>query len=537
MAARPVWQEWPQMSWLDAEEWRESGGTSSRASQKGNGDLLGQGNGEGGTRGWYPKRNQDIWYDDGTCTGWWGTTAGWHQESYPGSWPIDGKGKGGWGTSPTWNEVGTWPPESYHGSWHSHGNGTPVAEMYPTRWHDGKGTTVAEMTHTSWPDEKGKGKGKAAVTAAWPLGVDSHSWPGAGQTKGGHAMTSAKGMCMKGEDSNAGWEESGYRTNDQQNRDPLTEADEWLKKLNDALGCPEKKVTMEAFNRSLKSVVTSHQEVTYADRDVSRFANLGTQPAKSWKARCFCPLCPTSQAEDAKRCRTHNEIATASVDWAYHLAAVLRLMPSGEDRRAYLQDKNLMDKEASHKVFFNGMGAGMEETFHHLLGALDPPVHLGTGLIEKGQSNGRQGPKESASYRMFVAQEQPPVNGLKRSAILAVIQLTLAFHQRLADWPGSHSHTKCFPWVVARHCYLGMQHHPLICIELALAAWGRKAELDMASLGPPILACSLGALEKARHDTTLWQKRLKIQTALRDASAPCLSSVIEQWVDDCKPQG
>ena len=355
-------------------------------------------------------------------------------------------------------------------------------------------------------------------------------------------MTSAKGMHIEAKGRNADWEESGCRTKDQHNRDPHAElADEWLKKLNDALGRhhQEDKVTMEAFNKSLERVVTSHQEVLYADHAESRFANMDRPPAKIWKARCFCPMCPTSQEEDAKGCRTHNGIATASVDWAYHLAAVLRLMPSGKARRAYMQEKNLMDERALHKVFFNGMDAGMEETFPHWLRSLDPPVDLEKGhTIELGKPNGRHGPNESASYRMFVAEEQPAVNGRNRNAMLAVIQLTLAFHQRLADWPGRHHHTKCFPWVVARRCYLGMQHHPLICIELALAAWGRRAEIEMANLGPPILACSLGALEKARPDITLWQKRLAIYTELREASAR-LSSVIEKdkWVEQCRPPG
>ena len=210
--------------------------------------------------------------------------------------------------------------------------------MYHSGRHpDGTGTTVAEVHHTIWPDGKGKGKGTAAVTAAWPQVVEYHNWPEAGQTKGGHAMTSAKGMHMKAEDRYADSWESNWGTACQQDTHPGTDPaeDEWLKKLNDVLGLhePEKKVTMADFNRSLEEVVTSHQDVNYADCAVSRFSAQEKQPATSWKARCFCPMDPACREEDAGK-RIRNEIGTMGVDWAYHLAAVLRLMPSGQARKA-----------------------------------------------------------------------------------------------------------------------------------------------------------------------------------------------------------
>ena len=400
----------------------------------------------------------------------------WPPDMGYGSWHDDGKGKGKGSTGLPWSAKGAWPGME-HGGWHGDGEGGS--------WHG---------------DGEGKGKGKGSTGPPWS---EEGSW--------------APGMDLGASD--ADW-------------DP--KADEWLRKLNAEMTGrgPGHYVTMADFNRSLEAVVQSHKGLPYAAKAASRFPSLEVHPRTSWKAGCFCPTCPTSTEEDDRGQRTSNEIGLRSVDWAYHLAAVLRLMPLAACRKNYMLEKGLMDDNAACTVFFNGMAANMSMAFQHLLGALDPPVQLDLSYkVEQGQMNGKHGPLESASYRMIVASVQEPYDNTQRSTRLAIMQLVMAFHQRLADWPGPHSHTKCYPWVIGRRCKLGMQHNALIGIELALAAWKHRVEDILPRLGKSVLDCSLGPLEgpgPGISDSDLSARRLAIKQQLQNA-LPEMEAVIERW--------
>ena len=279
---------------------------------------------------------------------------------------------------------------------------------------------------------------------------------------------------------------------------------------------------MAKFNKSLQAVVTSHLDIDYMDRH--RFTFRETPPCTSWKAGCFCPKTPNLAEKGV------NEIGQPGVDWAYHLAAVLRLMPTGKQRRAYLAAKHLIHVDGTHSftVFFNGMASGMAACFTHLLGSLTPPVRLEAMPYQTGKG-GKMNRQENASYHIKV--ESLNVNG--RGPQESIIQLVLAFHQRLADWPGPYSHTKCYPWVIGNFCKTGMQHPPLILIELAMAAWEMTAEVSLLDIEPSSLACKMGAMSRPGPDMTP-EALLKMR---QEVGTPMLDSLMKDgqpgsWQDD-----
>ena len=306
----------------------------------------------------------------------------------------------------------------------------------------------------------------------------------------------------------------------------LTQMNAELHKLGIATAQP---VTMATFNQSLADVVDSHSEAAIQYRDRRRFnlAGWGTTPSKSWKAGCFCPVTPAEKVSG-------NEIGQDSVDWTYHLAAVLRLIRTGEQRRQYLIAKHLTpdNKSSYYVVFFNGMAVGMASIFKHLLGTLNPPVQLEERAepVQTGKG-GHKGRPETASYRMQVKEDQANQNQTVRKGHVAVVQLVLAFHQRLAQWPGRYSHTKCYPWVISQYCKTGMHHPPLILVELALGAWGMKAEEHLPRFGNDLLACNLGAMESPGNSATpLALRKMRADVVKPMCQALCRAGQPETWL-------
>lgn len=258
-----------------------------------------------------------------------------------------------------------------------------------------------------------------------------------------------------------------------------------LTKLSIATAPP---VTMATFNQSLKAVVESHSADAIKYMDPVRFRHGDTKPCTSWKAGCFSPTTPSIPKEEV------NEIGKECVDWAYHLAAVLRLMSTGKERKRYLVAKHLMpaDTTSTYTVFFNGMAGGMAACFKHLLGTLTPPVILAATPALQTGAGGLKGRPKTASYHMKVTRN----GAAEREAQDSIVQLVMAFHQRLAQWPGQHSHTKCYPWVIGNFCKTGMHHPPLILIELAFGAWEQRAEDLLPKIDADILACNMGAMAR-----------------------------------------
>ena len=100
--------------------------------------------------------------------------------------------------------------------------------------------------------------------------------------------------------------------------------------------------------------------------------------------------------------------------------------------------------------------------------------------------------------------------------------------------PGESSPTRCYPMVIFRNCKLGLHHSPVLLVELALAAWGVKAEDTIFNHCFHILACNLGPMEMtcAAHIVT---KRACLRDILIKGlqhARPSLAwpDTIEAWV-------
>ena len=109
----------------------------------------------------------------------------------------------------------------------------------------------------------------------------------------------------------------------------------------------------------------------------------------------------------------------------------------------------------------------------------------------------------------------------------------MSFHQRLVFWPGQFSHTECYPWVIGKHCGLGMHHNPLIVVELALAAWGKLAETNMPAFGPERTQCNIGPLHHSfgphwLHMRTTMEEELKVALQAGHASQDW-TSYLNSW--------
>ena len=376
---------------------------------------------------------------------------------------------------------GTWQPEPWdqqgqqEGAWQS-----------PVAWQQlpGKGWSRAAQEEQQWQQE-----------GAWQPPVARQQLPGEGWSGAAQDGTHVRpgNISPLWDPGRTSGMEDGMVQKDQRQQKQL----DWVDKLQSELGKLEihipRNEIMEKFNQSLQAVVTSHSAISYMNRH--RFTYRETPPCTSWKAGCFCPTKPDHEGV--------NEIGQQpAVDWAYHLAAVLRLMPTGKDRRAYLAAKQLIFADDRHSltIFFNGMPVGMAVCFRHLLGTLTPPVILeaGSKSVYQAGKGGKMGRQENGSYHIQVAAQQ----GNGRSPQECIMQLVLAFHQRLADWPGPYSHTKCYPWVIGNLCKTGMHHPPLILIELAMGAWEMTAEVSLPKIEQSSLACKLGAMSRPGPDMT-----------------------------------
>ena len=304
----------------------------------------------------------------------------------------------------------------------------------------------------------------------------------------------------------------------------------WLTRLNNVLHAhgmnATEYVTMEMFNASLAQVKKLHQDyynTLNKPEDRRFYVSQACDPPDVWQQGCFCPLAPNLAKDGVNMIKTEH---ANSVAWAYHLAAMLRLMPEASHRQRYMEQGHLIDARSDTTLFLGGVTPGLtKDAFQIFLQSLEPPVWLHEA--QEFALGGRDGRVQVACYKLELQKGNP------FAARRALVQMTLAFHQRVVDWPGEHSHTKCIPWVMGKTCNLSMIHHPVLIIELALAAWGMKVEKVLPSLEDQVLACKLGLLGK--HGLNLFTKRQTAAVALKAALPERFHSLLSEWVERCRP--
>ena len=305
----------------------------------------------------------------------------------------------------------------------------------------------------------------------------------------------------------------------------------WLSKLNQAFWAEgmdrSNNITMDMFNASLAEVnkLQKHYYMVLNKQGDKRFHKAACEPPDKWQQGCFCPLDPCTHKDRVNMIRPE-QFDPAAVAWAHHLAALLRLMPAGEHRKAYMTRRKLMDSEKAFALFLSGPPKSLTPAaFKEIMGSLEPPVIVaGSHQMGVGGKDGRQ---QVAWYRLDL--DISEIGAARR----AIVQMTMAFHQRMVDWPENPSHRKRIPWVMGRMCNLSMIHHPLLIVELALAAWGMKVEeamLDLELNAKEIFECNLGLLERSGH------KVFKQRTAAAASLNECLDErTVAHWVQSSAP--
>ena len=339
-----------------------------------------------------------------------------------------------------------------------------------------------------------KAKGQMAECDAWPdpKGARQHDRSGQGQD-------------WLGPDHSSGWSSGGWWPA-LPAADLEAQAVMWIRELNHAgWNCGMHKhacITMEMFNSMLRQVVQSLAHVPY----MMPFRGWPCVPSETWVAGCLSPLWAKQPGPLPPHQEDNGMGHPNSVDWAYHLAALLRLLPP-ERRTQYMCRNNLVSHEDDTVVFMSGLPNMLSlAAFQILLGSLDPPVPvtrvkhgapLGTGcyMVEVGGSN------------------LTPLLARK-----SVVQLVMTFHQRLVHWPGPRPrHTLCIPLVVRPYSSFRVQHQPTILVELALAAWDISVERWLLNPGPSSLTCGLGLLDPSLVQTAEQRKACadRLTTALQ----------------------
>ena len=306
----------------------------------------------------------------------------------------------------------------------------------------------------------------------------------------------------------------------------------WLSKLNQALWelgmDTNTAISMDIFNATLAEVKALQKAYFMVLNKAGdrRFHKAACDPPDTWQKGCFCPLEPSTPKDRVNMIKPEGT-DPAPVAWAHHLAAMLRLMPLGEYRKAYMFKRSLMDPDKAFAVFLSGPPRGLTTAaFQEIMGSLEPPV-----IVARSQQlgvGGKDGRAQLAYYRVDLDISH---KGVARRSI---VQMTMAFHQRMVDWPGQPAHCKCIPWVVGRICNLSMIHHPLLVVELALAAWGMKVEetmLDLQLNAKDILECNLGLLEKSGHKV-FKQRTAAAAASLNDSLGACM---VAPWVQSSAP--
>ena len=262
-----------------------------------------------------------------------------------------------------------------------------------------------------------------------------------------------------------------------------TKAAKWVQELNDAAWrCAMSSralITMDMFNARLREVVQSLANVPY----MMPYRGWPCPPSETWVAGCLSPIRPREPGPFPPHKKDNGSGHPNSVDWAYHLAATLRLLPP--DRRLqYMRGTDLVSDDEDTVVFMSGLPNLLSLTaFRILLESLDPPVSVQS--IKHGE------PLGTGCYMVRVASSD-----LTPFPRVSVVQLVMTFHQRLTHWPGQEPrHTLCIPCVLRPNSSFRVQHQPTILVELALAAWGIPVESWLRQPGPHTLTCGLGALD------------------------------------------
>ena len=109
-------------------------------------------------------------------------------------------------------------------------------------------------------------------------------------------------------------------------------------------------LTMDMFNSRLRQVVQSLTNVPY----MMPYRGWPCVPSQTWVAGCLSPIHPREPGPFPPHKKDNGSGHPNSVDWAYHLAALLRLLPP-DRRQAYMYKTDLVSHHEDTVVFMSGL--------------------------------------------------------------------------------------------------------------------------------------------------------------------------------------